>query len=84
MKWFVYIAEARTSRYYVGITTNPESRVTKHNSGKGSRMAVQQGPFTLRYTSEPFDTKSEARLRESQIKGWSREKKRKLIAGKWK
>ena len=77
--WFVYIAQARTGRFYVGITTNPKERLLEHNSGKGSRLAIEQGPFKLNYVSQPFTNKSEARKREIQIKGWRREKKLKLI-----
>lgn len=84
MSWFVYIAKAKTGRYYTGITTNDKDRIGKHNSGKGSRFAKQQGPFELIYTSSPFPNKSEARKREIQIKGWSREKKMKLIKWEWK
>ena len=82
-RWFVYIAEAHTGQYYVGMTTDPQSRIEKHNNGKGSRMAIQQGPFVLRYVSRPFSTKSEARVREAQVKGWSRKKKEQLIKGVW-
>lgn len=84
MNWYVYIAKAKTGRYYTGITNNSEIRIEKHNSGKGSRMAVQQGPFELVYTSNIFPNKSEARKREAQLKGWSKEKKEKLISGEWK
>lgn len=83
MEWFVYLAQARTGSYYTGISPDPEIRLVKHNSGKGSQMAKQQGPFVLRYVSPPFSTKSEARKREVQIKGWSRIKKQKLIDGDW-
>jgi len=82
--WYVYIAQAKTKRYYVGIAINPTKRVRDHNSGKGSRFAVIQGPFHLVYVSPAFLNKSEARKREIQIKGWSREKKSKLIKGEWK
>jgi len=82
-KWFVYIAEARTGRYYTGITTDPESRLETHNKGLGSLFAKQQGPFSIVYISKPFPNKSSARLRETQIKKWSREKKEKLISGEW-
>ena len=81
--WYVYIAKAKTGFYYTGITTNPGKRILKHNIGKGSLMGVQQGPFTLVYTSQPFNNKSEARLREVQIKRWSRVKKEKLIKREW-
>lgn len=81
--WYVYIAKAKTGRYYTGITKNPNERIIKHNSGKGSRFAVEQGPFELVYISKVFPNKSAARKREIQIKGWSREKKLKLISGMW-
>jgi len=83
MPWYVYIAKAKTNRYYTGITTNPQKRIEKHNVGKGSRFAIQQGPFELFWTSEKFSSKSEARKREIQIKKWTREKKERLIQGEW-
>ncbi len=84
MYWYVYIAKAKTGRYYTGISNDVDERIGKHNTGKGSRMAIQQGPFKLAYKSKPFQDKSSARIREIQIKGWSREKKDKLIKGEWK
>jgi predicted GIY-YIG superfamily endonuclease len=83
MSWFVYIARARTGRFYVGITTNSEERLMEHNAGLGSCFARQQGPFSLVYVSSPFADKSSARKREAQIKRWTREKKEKLISGEW-
>jgi len=84
MPWYVYIAKAKTRRYYTGITTEPKKRIVKHNKGKGSRFALEQGPLILVYTSQPFSNKSEAREREIQIKGWNRDKKERLIRGEWK
>lgn len=84
MLWYVYIAQAKTGRYYTGITTDPNQRILKHNKGAGSRLAQQQGPFNLVYKSLPFTNKSEARKREIQIKGWTKSKKRRLINGEWK
>ena len=83
MHWYVYIAKSKFGHFYTGITPNVEGRINKHNIGKGSQMAKQQGPFELVYTSKPFLNKSEARKREIQIKGWTLEKKRKLISGEW-
>ena len=83
MSWFVYIAKAKTGRFYTGITKNTENRIIKHNSGQGSKFAKDQGPFQLVYSSEPFSNKSQARKREIQIKGWSRDKKLKLINRNW-
>ena len=84
MNWYVYVAKAKTGRYYTGITTSPQKRIIKHNQGKGSQLARQQGPFTLVYTSQPFLDKSDARKREAQLKGWTRKKKEKLIKNEWK
>ncbi len=83
MSWFVYIAATGTGRHYVGITNDPPKRLRKHNAGLGSSMARQQGPFILVYVSNPFQNKSEARKREIQLKGWTVEKKQKLINGEW-
>jgi len=83
MPWFVYIARSRSGRLYVGMTTNPQSRVARHNAGRGARLAQIEGPFDLRYVSSPFDERSDARKREMQIKAWTRAKKEKLIRGEW-
>jgi putative endonuclease len=84
MPWYVYIARARTGRFYVGITTNPQERIAEHNHGDGAKFAVNQGPFTLAYVSPAFPDKSSARIREAQIKKWTHAKKEKLISGEWK
>lgn len=84
MPWFVYIAQAPTGRYYTGITTNPHRRIGEHNRAEGAKFAYDQGALRLLYTSLPFPDQSSARKREIQIKGWTREKKEKLIQGTWK
>ena len=81
--WYLYIAKARTGRYYTGITTNPLARLAKHNSGLGAKFAVQQGPFELVYVSQTLESKSEARKREVLVKSWSQKKKEMLIKGEW-
>ncbi len=81
--WYVYMCISQSAHYYVGISPNPEERVIKHNSGDGSKMAKDQGLFTLVYISKPFPSKSLARKREIQLKGWTRIKKEKLISGAW-
>jgi putative endonuclease len=80
--WFVYIARSiKTARYYTGISPDPKKRLGLHNSGKGSRFAIDQGPLEIVYISSPFVDKSVARKREIQIKGWRSEKKKWLIEG---
>ena len=84
MSWHVYIAQAPTGRYYTGITEDPNQRIIDHNAGRGSKFSQDQGKLQLIYVSSPFANKSSARLREMQIKGWTRVKKEKLIQGEWK
>ena len=84
MSWRVYIAQAPTGRYYTGITTDPHRRIQAHNRDEGAKFAHDQGALRSLYISLPFQTKSAARKREIQIKGWTREKKEKLIRGEWK
>lgn len=85
MHWFVYIAQARTGNYYVGITTEPARRIVDHNKGNGARMAMSQGPFKLVYTSPELPNQSSARKWEIYLKRWTRKKKTELIDGdlKW-
>jgi len=82
--WFLYIAKARTGRFYTGITTDPDRRIQEHNRGEGAMMATEQGPFNLVYISPAIPNKSFARKREIQIKDWSQAKKLKLISGELK
>ena len=84
MAWYAYIAQAPTGRYYTGITTDPNRRIQEHNRDEGAKFAQDQGALRLFYTWPPFPDQSSARLREVQIKGWTREKKEKLIQGEWK
>ena len=62
--WFLYIAKARTGRFYTGITTDPDRRIQEHNRGEGAMMATEQGPFNLVYISPAIPNKSFARKRE--------------------
>ena len=84
MSWHVYIAQAPTGRYYTGITENPQQRIIDHNAGHGAKFSQDQGKLKLLYLSDPLEDKSSARLREMQIKGWTRMKKEKLLCEEWK
>lgn len=52
-----------------------------HRTKNGSKYVASHLPFTLVYT-EKYETKSEAAKREVQLKGWSHEKKERLIKRK--
>lgn len=79
--WFTYILLCKDNTYYTGITNNLNLRISKHNQGIGAHYTSFRNPVELVY-SEEFPTKSEARKREIQLKGWPRKKKKLLIEKK--
>lgn len=83
-KFFIYILECSDKSLYVGCTNNLERRLEQHNNSKsGAHYTKIRRPVILKY-SETFNTLKEARQRETEIKGWRREKKLNLINKKWK
>ena len=73
-KWFVYILECEDKSLYTGITTDVEERFSKHQNKKGGKYTASHKPVKIVYT-EVCKNRSEALVRESQIKGWKREEK---------
>ena len=67
MKYYVYILYSQSKdKYYTGYSANPEERVVEHNLG--ATPSTRPGrPWILVYTEE-FDNKSEAIIREREIK----------------
>ena len=82
-KWYVYIIECLDGTYYTGLTWKPEIRYDQHLSHFGSRYTKRHGVKKLVYFEEHDDLEV-ARIRENQIKDWSKIKKQKLIHGVWK
>jgi len=66
------------NKLYIGITTNPEERVTYHNQKRGAKFTKYIPNFQIVFL-EKYETLAEARKREIQIKKWRREKKEILI-----
>lgn len=66
-----------TNDLYTGITDNPQRRISEHNSKRGALM-TEPGNFTIVFL-EQYETQTEARKREIQIKNWRRDKKEFLI-----
>ncbi len=81
MPWHVYIIQCKDSKLYTGITTKLEKRIRAHNIGNGGRFTKFRGPVKLLY-NEGVLTKSDALIREAQIKKLPRPKKLALIATK--
>lgn len=76
--YFVYLAKCEDGSIYTGITTDPKRRLKEHQSGMGGNYTRAKKVIEILYTEE-FPTRSLASRRESEIKGWSRQKKLNLI-----
>ena len=78
MPYFIYVLECSDKSYYVGCTNNIDKRLQQHNNSKwGAHYTKLRRPVILKY-SEQFETLLEARRRETEIKGWRKEKKESL------
>lgn len=82
-KWYIYIIECLDNSFYTGMTWDPKIRYEQHLSKYGGKYTAKHGVKRLVYLEE-YEDFDEARHREKQIKGWTREKKMKLIKGEWK
>tara|TARA_B100000378_G_C18021908_1_gene404475 strand:+ start:178 stop:462 length:285 start_codon:yes stop_codon:yes gene_type:complete len=80
-RWYLYIAESKSGKYYVGISNDVERRIESHNRGTGSQLAKFDGPFVLKFCSEALENRSEASKIEYHVKRWPRAKKEKLVQG---
>jgi putative endonuclease len=78
MPGFVYILASSTGTLYTGATDDLYRRITEHRNGIHSRFAGKYRCHRLVHW-EQFATMREALLRESQIKGWTRSRKRSLV-----
>ncbi len=76
--WVVYILECKDNSYYTGITNDLNSRLAKHNEGKGAKYTRGRRPVTL-IKSWEFPSKSEALKEEYRIKKLTRKQKNALI-----
>lgn len=76
--WYVYILLCEDGSLYTGFSDDPERRFFEHKNGKGGHYTSSHKPIRIVYT-ELLPSKSEALKREKQIKGWSREKKIRVL-----
>ncbi|MGH9803705.1 MAG: GIY-YIG nuclease family protein [Candidatus Acidiferrales bacterium] len=78
--WFVYLLACADRSYYTGVAPNLEERIKKHNAGYGAKYTRGRRPVRLVW-SHRCSSYAEARALEAQLKGWSREKKGRLVVG---
>ena len=81
---WVYLLLCADQSFYLGVTSELESRVAEHRLGRDhpTSYTYSRRPVHLVY-SEEFPDIEHAIAREKQLKGWSRAKKIALIGGKW-
>jgi putative endonuclease len=80
MSWRVYIIKCKDDLLYTGITRDLERRFKEHNSGRGCKFTRCRSPVKLVY-SEKAKNRSQALIREAEIKGFSRLRKLELFKG---
>ena len=67
--YYLYILQSETTgRFYTGQAQDVSERLSYHNANY-SKSLRNRGPWRLVYT-EQYKTRSEALLRERQIKSW--------------
>ena len=66
--YYVYIIENSIGKRYIGVTTELEKRLKKHNY-QGSRWTRHKGPWQLIY-KETCQSKQDALLRERKSKNY--------------
>lgn len=77
--WFVYILECKDGTLYTGIAKDLEKRFHAHNQGKGAKYTRTRLPVILKY-QEICKNRTQALIRECEVKTYSRPKKEALIA----
>ena len=80
MSAYIYILRLVSGNLYIGATEDLNKRYQDHRKGHACRTTSIDPPVGLVY-SETYDSFSEARKREAQLKRWTRAKKEALIAG---
>ena len=81
MPYFVYILECQDGTLYIGITTDLTRRMKEHNGLVlgGAKYTQARRPVILKYI-EQFENRSQAQVREAELKKYSRQEKLELIS----
>ena len=78
-EWYVYVLRCADNSLYTGVATDIETRVAKHNTGKGAKYTRARLPVVLVYQEAAGDHGAALR-RECAIKRMRLLAKRRLIA----
>lgn len=77
--WLVYLLRCADDSLYCGITTDIKKRLDAHNTGKASKYTRSRLPVEIVF-QEPAESESAAKVREAQIKKFSKSEKESLIS----
>ena len=77
-EWTVYILRCADGSLYTGIAKDVQTRVKRHNAGRGATYTRTRLPVELLYQQKGL-TRSEALIREAKIKAMPRSKKEEII-----
>jgi putative endonuclease len=81
MQYVVYILYSeKLNKYYIGSTGDLEDRLKKHNRSRSGFTSLGK-PWILLY-NEAFDNKTDALIREKQIKNWKNRDRIELLIQK--
>ncbi len=78
MTHFFYLARCDDGSLYAGTCVDLAKREQKHNSGSGAKYTRSRRPVQIVH-SEEYESLSEARRRESEVKKWTKQKKESLV-----
>jgi putative endonuclease len=76
--YYVYIMSSKAKVLYIGMTNNVARRMYEHKNKMKRGFTAKYNVDNLVYFEE-VETELAARKKEKRLKGWLREKKRKLI-----
>ena len=76
---FFYLARCNDGSLYAGTCIDVTEREAKHNDGMGAKYTRSRRPVKIIHTEE-FETLSQARKREAEVKAWSKHRKEELLA----
>ncbi|WP_163936563.1 GIY-YIG nuclease family protein [Paraferrimonas sp. SM1919] len=78
--WSVYLVRSANNALYCGISTNPQRRLSEHQSKpQGAKALKGKGPLSLVFSAEVGD-RSQASKVEYQLKRLHKTSKEKLVA----
>lgn len=77
MPWHTYILLCDRKSFYVGLTSNLESRLQSHRNKQN--IGTKEFEEVKLVYREIYPNRREAEKREKQIKGWTRAKKNALV-----